>query len=264
MKIGIVGLGWLGLPLAKQLLHAGHEVIASNRSGQTTLYHQRFTCFKYDPEQKKNSELEQFNTCDAVILAIPPRRESIKTYASDCVKAISYVTPQCKVILISSTSVYPNESDTYDEDRITDDMRMHSPIGYAEHALSSLLGERLTIIRFAGLVGPNRYPVIAMAKSEKIYVGNEPVNLIHLEDALGVIRFVLDGNHWNLVLNGVCNEHPTKKKCYLRMAACLNTKAPLFQDASSVVVVNRIISNNRLTQLGYRFIYPDPMDFPIG
>lgn len=264
MKIGVIGIGWLGLPLVKTLLNQGHEVIGTNRSGVTDLRHSRFELIRFDPEAGKNTDLLQLGTCDLVILAFPPSRESQRAYAKDCIRITNHLSSNCKVIMISSTSVYPDHSGIYQEDDLNRDVSRQNKIGYAEETLQAILLQRLTILRMGGLTGPGRYPVKAMARSEKIYIGNEPVNVIHLDDAIGIILHVMEKQLWNQELNAVCTGHPFKKAFYLKMAADLHTDAPVFRDAPEHERTERIISNERILKSGYRFLHPDPMYFPIA
>lgn len=264
MKIGVIGIGWLGLPLVKALLNQGHEVIGTNRSGYTELRHSRFELIRFDPEAGKNMDLLQLGTCDLVILAFPPSRESQRAYAKDCIRITNHISTTCKVILISSTSIYPDKPGTYRETDLNTDVSRQNKIGYAEETLQTILLQRLTIIRMGGLTGPGRYPVKFMARSEKIYIGNEPVNVIHLDDAIGIILYVIDKQLWNRELNAVSTAHPSKKAFYLKMASDLHTDAPIFREAPENERSERIISNECILEAGYHFLYPDPMLFPIA
>lgn len=264
MNIGIIGLGWLGLPLAKSLVNSGHVVYGTTRNRGIDFRHTNFYYETYDPAIKKHFLSERFYGCDIVVLAFPPDRTAIRTYAKDCVKVIQQFNAKTRFILISSTSVYPQKTGEFNEEDIHPDYLHQTSLGYAEDALGALLEDRLTIIRMAGLIGPNRYPVLFMANSGKPYIGNEPVNVIHQSDAIGIIEFVIAQQLFGKIINGVSSKHPLKKEFYTKMAQALNEKAPTWMDASSLVVVERIIRNDFIKKLGYQFLYDDPMDYPIA
>lgn len=261
MKIGIIGLGWLGLPLAKSLLNKGFLVLGTTRSRSVGLSHERFSHVLFDPLIKKQSVTPYFSELDVLILAFTPSKTDEKAYAKDCVRMLDLISPSCKVIQISSSSIYPQRNGTFNESDYPAGSIKTNAIGYAELAISSMLRDRLTIIRMSGLVGPKRYPVTAMAKSGKTYQEKDRVNLIHLEDAIGLIEHVIQHKLWNKTINGCATEHPYKGQFYTEMASKLGIDPPLFEDK---IRSERIISNKYSLELGYQYIYPDPNDFPIA
>lgn len=261
MKIGIIGLGWLGLPLAKSLLNKGHHVIGTTRTRSVELSHERFSHVLYDPTLKKQASSGYFNELEVIILAFTPSRVDEKAYAKDCVKVLDTISPTCKVIHISSTGIYPQRTGIFNEKDYPAGSIKTNAIGYAELAISSILRERLTVIRLSGLIGPKRYPVTAMLKSEKTYNALDPINVIHLEDAIGLIEHVIIQKAWNKTINGCSSEHPLKGQFYSEMATKLGIESPLFEQKSSF---ERIISNQYSIELGYNYIFPNPSEFPIA
>lgn len=261
MKIGIIGLGWLGLPLAKSLLNKNFQVLGTTRSRSVDLFHERFSHVLFDPLLKKQPGTVHFNDLDVLVLAFTPSKADEKAYAKDCVRILELVSPSCKVIQISSTGVYPQRNGTFTEFDYPAGSVKTNAVGYAELAISSMLRERLTVIRMSGLIGPNRYPVISMAKSGKTYQSLDRVNLIHQEDAIGLTEHVIQHKLWNETINGCASEHPLKGPFYSEMASKLGISPPLFEKNTGS---ERIISNQHSIELGYRYIYPDPNNFPIA
>lgn len=261
MKVGIIGLGWLGLPLAKSLLNKGFQVVGTTRSRSVGLAHERFSHVLFDPVQKKHSNTGYFSDVDVLILAFTPSKTDEKAYAKDCVRMLDLISPACKVIQLSSTSIYPERNATFNESDYPAGSVKTSSIGYAELAISSMLRDRLTIIRLSGLLGPKRYPVTALSKSGKTYQAFDRVNLIHQEDAVGLIEYVIQNKLWNKTINGCATEHPFKGQFYTEMASKLGIDPPLFEDKKRS---ERIISNAYSLELGYQYIYPDPGNFPIA
>ncbi|MNJ86333.1 hypothetical protein D3C87_38260 [compost metagenome] len=261
MKIGIIGLGWLGLPLAKSLLNKGHQVIGTTRSRSVGLSHERFSHVLFDPLLKKQFSQAYFTDQDVLILAFTPSKTDEKAYAKDCVRVLDLISPNCKVIHLSSTGIYPERNGTYTEADFPAGSLKNNAVGYAELAISSMLRERLTIIRLSGLTGPKRFPVTAMAKSGKRYQSMDRINLIHQEDAIGLIEHVIEHKLWGKTINGCASEHPFKGPFYTGMAAKLGIEPPLFEDKFRL---DRIISNAYSIELGYKYIYPNPTDFPVA
>ncbi len=261
MKIGIIGLGWLGLPLAKSLLNKGFQVIGTTRSRSVNLAHECFSHVIFDPQQKRFTDHSYFMDSDVVVMAFTPSKTDEKAYAKDCVRVADLLPSSCKVILLSSSGVYPKRDGIFTEDDYPPGSIKNNAIGYAELALSSILRERLTIVRLAGLVGPRRYPVTSMAKSGKSYQSHERINLIHLEDAVRLIEFVIEHKLWNETINGCSTGHPLKGPFYTEMAQKLGIEAPEFEHK---IQSERIISNKHSLDLGYKYVYPDPSNYPIA
>lgn len=260
MKIGIIGVGWLGLPLAKSLLSKGHHVLGTTRTRLVELSHEHFSHVLFDPQVKKQSAETYFRDLDVIILAFTPSRTDEKAYAKDCVRVLDLISPNCKVIHLSSTGVYPERNGIFTEADYPAGSIKTNAVGYAELAISSLLRDRLTVIRLSGLTGPKRFPVTAMAKSGKTYQAMDRINLIHREDAIGLIEHVIRHQLWGKTINGCASEHPFKGPFYTQMAAKLGMNPPLFEDKTRL---DRVISNQYSIELGYHYMYPDPTDFPV-
>src|SRR5690606_3898032 len=95
-----------------------------------------------------------------------------------------------------------------------------------------------------------------LAKKDRLQNPNQPVNLIHLEDCIGVIHQVMDHGIDSPVINAVAPYHPTREIYYSNMAKELDLKLPPFEleDSSPGKTVNSIYINNKL---GYEFKYPE-------
>jgi len=252
MNIAVIGSGWLGLPLAEKLRVEGHSVFSTKRtltpdSGEHILLF---------PSPDGSTE-KLLSVVHAIVLAFPPSRISAEAYRNDCVAVVKLLSPDCRVVMISSTGVYANTIETAVE-TVPDNGNGENRIALAEKALFDELGNRLTIVRLAGLMGPGRYPASAMSRSGKTYAGNEPVNVIHLEDAVGLPAYLIQQGLWGEIVNGCAQKHPSKKVFYSRMAEKLGITAPHFDDEKAS---GKIVSSEQSRKLGYRYVYDDPMDF---
>jgi nucleoside-diphosphate-sugar epimerase len=226
--IGIIGCGWLGLPLAEDLIKKGFKI-----NGTTTSKEKMFILSEKDitpfhialSENSILGNIEEFlKGVTILIINIPPKlrgkgpKESLIDKITLLHTAIknSKVT---KVLFISSTAVYGDAEGTVTE-RTT-------PIPTTESGKQLLECERLfqndtvldtTIIRFGGLLGPNRHPITMLSGKKNLEGGNAPVNLIHLDDCIGIIKTVIKIGYWGEVLNAVYPEHPTKQDYYTKQA----------------------------------------------
>lgn len=258
MNCVVVGLGWLGLPLAQSLIEKGFSVAGSVRKRSVALPHG--TVFVYDPTIVNAHEPVEFASADCVIFAFPPNRQTLDAYANECLAIARQCSDACSFLLLSSTSVYPDIPQCFTETNWQPEPDTDHVIAYCEMQLRERLKDRLTILRLAGLVGPNRYPVRMMSTSGKRYAGGEAVNLIHQDDAVGLATFCIEHNILGKTINACCQEHPTKGYYYTWMAGQLSIAPPDFAEND---LSGKRIDAGYSRALGYVYRYTSPFDFPI-
>jgi len=152
-----------------------------------------------------------------------------------------------KILLISTTSVYPNVNRVVTEQ----DADVHNPITQAERIVQDS-GIPATILRFGGLFGPGRHPGRFLAGKDAISGGNLPVNLIHMDDCIEIIKNIVDHNVWGHVFNACSDDHPARKEFYTKAAIALGLRPPIFSDDDHGGY--KIVSSERLkTVLNYKF-----------
>ncbi|MDG0974233.1 MAG: NAD(P)-binding domain-containing protein [Crocinitomicaceae bacterium] len=258
-RIGIVGCGWLGATLAEFYLEKGLVVYGTTRTPskaeqltQKGVHMHLLNDFTDD--------LTWLDSVDILVLNIPPSSLGAE-YPCFMAHIVRFIGGKTNVIFISSTSVYDNQNRIVDE-KTTEvgDSARGKTVYAAEQELNSLLGTRLTILRMAGLVGNNRHPVKFM--TGKNYPGkSEPINLIHLEDCIGLIDAVIENACWGETINGCAGEHPEKGEYYRWAAEKLDLTAPIFTTEKTTF---KIISNEKSSNLlGYIYRYNNPFGFPL-
>jgi nucleoside-diphosphate-sugar epimerase len=207
-----------------------------------------------------NDDLTWLASVDVLVLNIPPSSFGAE-YPSFMAHIVRFIGIETTVIFISSTSVYDNQNGVVHEDATEVGNSVRGKTVYAaEQELNRLLGARLTILRMAGLVGNDRHPVKFM--TGKNYPGkSEPINLIHLEDCVGLIHAVIEKACWGETINGCTVEHPQKEDYYTWAANELNLHPPIFSNETTPY---KIISNEKSRDLlGYSYRYDGPFDFPL-
>ncbi|MFN9115334.1 MAG: SDR family NAD(P)-dependent oxidoreductase, partial [Bacteroidota bacterium] len=55
-----------------------------------------------------------------------------------------------------------------------------------------------------------------------------PINLIHLDDCIGIIERIIEQEFWGEILNGVTPFHPSREDYYQQKAAEKNLPLPEF------------------------------------
>jgi nucleoside-diphosphate-sugar epimerase len=271
--IAVLGCGWLGLPLAHLLVKRGHTVNGSTTSPEKQALLERLDIapyvFSVDPDGPLDSDaVRDFFEAEVLIVNIPPGRgrENLverHTAQMEHVIAAAQQGSISRAILISSTSVYPSRGGVMTES--------DAEVGQATRSSGEALlrVERLwaasaidtTVLRMGGLYGPGRHPARYLAGRKELGKANAPVNLIHLDDCLGLIQRCLERRTGDLILNGCSDEHPTRAELYPKACELLRLDPPEFAEDPNDAHQYKIISNQAAKErLDYAFIYPDPAD----
>lgn len=265
-KVSIIGLGWLGLPLAYELLKRGYQVQGSTTSPNKIHNLQEKNIKGYlihlDPLPVQDFEKDIFDT-DILFVNIPPRSRSKPSEYH--LKQIDYLKEKIQenhipwVIYVSSTSVYPDTNTIHFEENITEEgIYENSTLYQAERLLNQGKGYDLTIIRFGGLLGADRVPGKYFSGKEKV-TGDSPVNYIHQADAAKLAAWVIEKGLKNEIYNGVAPLHPKRKSIYEKNALDLGFPPPVsYSEEGSQW---KIISSEKILVTGFRFLFPDPLEF---
>jgi nucleoside-diphosphate-sugar epimerase len=266
--IAILGCGWLGSALGIQLVAAGHRVHGSTRGSERTaeLRAAGIVPFRIDLDPTwRGDSPEAFFAAGVLVIALPPGRrqpERLSAYPRK-MEAIGQClagTPVDRVLFVSSTSVYPDVGREVVEEEagtgaLTDSGRA---VWEAEQRVQAFRGVRTTIVRMAGLYGYERHPGRFLARRAEAGSGAAPVNLIHRDDAVGVLLAVIEQGAWGRVYSACADTHPDRRTFYAHQARRLGNPEPAFSDVADSSF--KIVSNRRLREeLGCVFRYPDPL-----
>ncbi len=266
-SVSIIGCGYLGLPLAEALIAQGYRVKGSTTNLQKVPVLQKAGIFSFClrvEDKLVGEDVNEFFDSDIVIITLPFRRNFIdpKEYQ----KQIETIVAECEksskvsfVIFTSSTSVYPDNIPLATEDLV---FKPDNPrCGVLLDIENGLLANRkfkATIIRLGGLYGPNRKIGSFLAGQKELSGADKPVNLIHVDDAVGLIKEILRQDAVGEIFNGVSDFHPTRKELYTQAAKHNGLPAPEF--LTQAKTVSKIVSNQKVKKvLDYRFFHPDPM-----
>jgi len=273
-SISILGCGWIGLPLAHDLLSKGYEVKGATTTPEKLKQLKMAGIEPYLIRLNPKLECEDcsgFWQSEILILNIPPGKKKDQSQRVDHSRQVEEVLREATrstssvkwIIYTSSTSVYPDVDKILAEEdaELTDELKERGKrILRAENLLRKMEDIDTTIIRFGGLYGYDRHPVKYMQGKKALKSGNAPVNLIHQDDCINIINTVIRQDARNEVFNAVSDGHPPRKTFYTAAAKHLGLEPPVFiEDNNSNE--HKIISNQKLKEkLGYQFLYPNPMD----
>ncbi|WP_231426182.1 MULTISPECIES: SDR family oxidoreductase [Pedobacter] len=232
--ISILGCGWFGFALAKKLIETGYEVNGSTTSPEklSLLAEEKINPFLINFTADQIIADDEFFEADVLFICIPPKRNSPELHHYPAkIEAILAAAKDkiAQVVMISSTSVYGDDDTTVNENSETHpDTDSGKVVLAAENILKSVRPEHFTIIRFAGLIGPDRNPGRFFAGKTNVPNGLAPVNLIHQTDAVGIALNILSKQAFGRTYNACSPEHPTKMEFYTAAAQSANLVEPNF------------------------------------
>ena len=231
--ISILGCGWLGLPLARQLVQQGHQIKGSTTSQKKMKVMKNIGIIPYLIKlTEEEPQWVDFLQTDVLVIAIPLKE--IKPFEH----LIKNLPSKVKVIYTSSTAVYLPSKEPINEKNALDTQHPFSAI---EQVIRSSENPS-TIIRLAGLFDQRRHPGRWFA-NKVLNNPNGTVNLVHLNDCLGIIEKIITHQVWDEVFNACANEHPSRKDFYSRASRALGSPPPQIneQKTSIKIIDNRWI-----------------------
>ncbi len=236
-SISILGSGWLGLPLAKELSQT-YNIKLSTRTQEKkeSLKSSSINTFLVDIDNI-NKEINEFLKSDILIINIPSKN------IDGFFKIIKYIVSSniSRIIFISSTSVIDNDD---------------SALNKIEKLFQNT-DKKTTIVRFGGLFGYSRNSANFFKNGRIVKNPNAPVNMIHRDDCISIIKEIIKQDIFDEVFNCCSPTHPTKKEFYSYCAVSAGLDIPVF-DIVDDKTMYKIVNTDKLIQkLNYHFKHED-------
>jgi nucleoside-diphosphate-sugar epimerase len=235
MKISIIGCGWYGTPLALELLKLGHTVLGTTRDHEKCqqLHDAGIKDFILDYPHLLAPELME---SDLFILNIPPFENQLSWFQSWNLKTEAWV------VFISSTSIYGDVSG-----EISEVSQIQENILAKEERWIQNHFSQWTILRFAGLLGQSRHPGKSLAGKRNLKGPLWPVNLLHLQDAMGFTMEVIKNKIQNEIFNVLSDEHHSRAEFYQEFARRMKLNGPEFDQTDKSQ--GKLISNEKMSAI---------------
>lgn len=250
--ISILGGGWLGFALAKEFKNKYKILISSRTSEKLKLYEaENLNAFVLNEINFEN--IDNLLDTNYLFINFPPSKFDdylgflSKIYKNPKIKNIK------KIIFISSTSIYPNESGIY-----TENIEIFNPNSKIVFDAEKLIYKQTDVIlRCAGLMGGDRIAGKYFS-GKTIDTGDLKVNHVHRFDVIEAVKLVINKN-LNGIYNLCANEHPTRKELYDYICEKLKIEKPIYIKNS--LLINRIISSKKIEDIGFSYKYNNPKEF---
>lgn len=244
-KIGLIGVGFLGKPLAIKLTSEGYDIV-----GTTTR--------EYDLLKDENVPAN-LKHCDIIIYDVPPMENT--DAVERCFKQFSR---NQKFIYISSTSIFGPNAGPIDETYTPPENSPYAPIVLKLEMIARQNFSNLCLLRFGGLYGNTadhkRHPVSFLAGKTHLKTGTENLHLVHVDDCIEAIMAVIEENLFPEELNLVSDLRITKKEYYTTMAKKLGLAVPEYDEVETKNPTN--ITNAKSKEL-LGINYRNPLDYKL-
>jgi nucleoside-diphosphate-sugar epimerase len=278
MRALIVGCGYVGLPLGRELIRQGHEVFGLRRSaaGDHELKAAGITPLHADVTQPA-SLASLPRAFDWVVNCVASRGGSAEEYRQlylqgtrNLVHWFSSAPPK-KFVYTSSTSVYgQNDGSTVKETSPTEPIAETAKVLVETERVLIEVAQRkklaAVVLRVAGIYGPDRGYLLKQYLKNEARIegkGERILNMIHRDDLIGVIITALKSSRPGEIYHAVDDEPVSQLNFFEWLAGTLGKwlppSAPEDTDANCKRgVTNKRVSNRKLKmELGYQFKYPN-------
>jgi nucleoside-diphosphate-sugar epimerase len=261
--ISILGCGWFGLPFAKALVADGFTVNGSTTTSDKLAILKEANINPFLIDANENIYHDDFFKCDLLFINIPPKKkvDDVDLYPNQLkVIAEKAIANQVKhIVFVGSTGIYEDGNFTVDEDVIPNPNTLAgNKLKLAEAVFMDNNNFTTTIIRFAGLIGPNRNLAKFFAGRTAIPNGLAPVNLIHLTDCIGVCKAIIQQKQFGKIYHAVAPSHPTRQDFYTQL--CQSSAMPLPAFLNEKHEWKQVESKN-VPELNYRYVYDNLMEY---
>lgn len=245
----IIGCGYLGKELARQLLALGASVTATTRkeNNLAPLTQAGVQVCLFDLESPQTWSDLMLNLGEVeldIYLLVPPsqiRRELFSQFV-DKLQSLNLHS----ALLASSTVVYGQAEREVDADSEVDIDSDRAERQFTLEQVWSAAGERMKLVRFAGLYGPDR--IIGkrtLLKGQALPGrGDAWLNLIHISDAASLLSAMVE-KHTTAAIELGCDGLPVlRKQYYSDLAQHIGAKPPVFSGEQEDISRGRRCSNS--------------------
>jgi len=272
VQIAILGCGYVGLELGRQLTDIGHDVVGVRRSdaGLDAIEAAGFDAVRADLTDA--ASLSAVPDADWLVYAASAGGRGVEAARAAYVDGLRTVietfgeraSPPDRLVYTSSTGVYGDHDGDWVDESTTPDPATERQRVLLEAERIALESAPIdgTVVRFGGLYGPDRY------RLDYYLHGPVPegyLNSTHRDDAAGVVAHLLETDRGRSEVVLAVDDDPVSKWEFADWLAdeCGRPHPPKQTieeraadgDVSRRVRANKRCANDRLHELGYELRY---------
>ncbi|WP_436909669.1 SDR family oxidoreductase [Halosimplex marinum] len=280
MRVAILGCGYVGLELGRQLTAAGHDAVGVRRSaaGVESIEAAGFAGVQADVTD--DDALAAVPDADAVVFAASSggrgAEAAREVYVEGLATAVDHfcgrTDPPDRFVYTSSTGVYGDHGgDWVDEGTPIEPTTAKTEVLAEAERIAveqpAEYGVDGTVARYAGLYGPDRY---RLARYVEGPVTEGYLNMVHRDDAAGAVRYLLESDVARGEAVNVADDEPVSKWAFADWLAeqCGEPEPPkrtvedrlaagdLSAPAERRLRTSKRVSNAKLRELGYELAFP--------
>jgi nucleoside-diphosphate-sugar epimerase len=279
-RVVVVGCGYVGLELGRQLGDAGHDVVGVRRSDAGLDAVAAAGLEPYRADATDPASLADLPDAEWVVFAASSGGRGADAARAVYVEGLRNVvaeyagraSPPDRLVYTSSTGVYGDHDGAFVDEGTPIDPRTEKTRVLAEAERVAIEGAADagidgTVARFAGLYGPGRYRLDRYLEGP---VTQGYLNMVHRDDAAGAVAFCLDADAARGEVVVVVDDEPVDKWAFADwLAAECGVDAPpkrttaerladpeLSAAARRRIETSKRCANDRLRSLGYDLAYP--------
>jgi nucleoside-diphosphate-sugar epimerase len=263
MRMLILGLGYVGLRLGKELAQRGHEVFGLRR---TPAAHPGIQPIIGDITKPEIFE-KLPRDWDWIVNTISSSKGGPEDYQAVYLEGTRNIMAHLrarKYVYTSSTSVYGQmDGSVVDEKSPTEPTSATSRILVeTEQLLLSQSRLPAVILRVSGIYGAGRGHLYQQYLRGEALIpgrGERMINMIHVDDVVGATIIALDQAKSGEVYNVTDDEPVSYLEFFKWLSKRLNRPTPPFAEEVSTRkrgITNKHVSNRKLRELGWTLKYP--------
>lgn len=293
MKIVVTGAtGFVGRPLVRELLAAGHAVTALSRDVERAARRLPARCQVRAWNPAGALDADMLRGADAVVhLAgegvaearwTPARKQAIRNSRIDTAAAVVHALSQLDAavrprVLVAASAIgwYGDRGDTVLDEYSSPGAGFLADVCRDwEHAVfaAQTLGVRTAAVRIGVVLGRDGgalaplLPLFRLGLGGRVGSGQQWFSWIHLGDLVGLLRHVLDSPEASGPINGVAPEPVTNAAFTAALARAVHRPAVLpvpaavlrvlFGEMSSVLLASQRVQTRAAEALGFAFRFP--------
>jgi nucleoside-diphosphate-sugar epimerase len=273
VRVAILGCGYVGLELGRQLTESGHDVVGVRRSdgGLDAIAAAGFDAVRADVTDA--ASLSAVPDVDWLVYAVSAGGRGVEAARAAYVDGLRTVaetfgargSPPDRLVYTSSTGIYGDHGGDWVDETTTPDPATDRQRVLLEAEQVALENGAIdgTVVRFGGLYGPNRYRLEYYLDGP---VTEGYLNSIHRDDAAGVVAHLLETDRARDEVVLAVDDEPVSKwefadwladECGVDRPPKQTVEERAAEGAvSRRVRANKRCANDRLHELGYDLRYP--------